>query len=205
MADQPIRIVLAEDQLMLRTAIARLLALEDDLEVVGQTGRGDEVENLVSAMHPDVAVLDIEMPGMDGITVAARLHESHPDVRCMILTTFARPGYLLSALQAGVDGVLLKDASIGELPTAIRRVVRGEQVIDSSLALTALLEGSSPLTDREREVLAAARTYASINELAEQLMLSPGTVRNYLSRAMQKLHARNRSEAVEIATSKGWL
>jgi two-component system response regulator DesR len=200
-----IRILLAEDQTMFRSAVISLLSLEEDLVVVGETGRGDEVEALVRKLRPDVVLLDIEMPGLDGLSVARRLQELEFPVRTIIVTTFGRPGYLRAALEAGVSGLVLKDKPIASLAEAIRKVVAGEQAIDSEVALAALREGSSPLTDREREVLAAARNRGTIQELSKQLTLSAGTVRNYLSSAIQKLNAQNRAEAIDIADAKGWL
>jgi two-component system response regulator DesR len=200
-----IRILLAEDQTMFRSAVISLLSLEDDLVVVGETGRGDEVEALVRSLRPDVVLLDIEMPGADGLTVARQLQKLEFPVRTIIVTTFGRPGYLRAALEAGVSGLVLKDKPIASLAEAIRKVVAGQQAIDSEVALAALREGSSPLTDREREVLAAARNRSTIQELSKQLMLSAGTVRNYLSSAIQKLNAQNRAEAIDIADEKGWL
>jgi two-component system response regulator DesR len=190
---------------MFRSAVISLLSLEEDLVVVGETGRGDEVEALVRKLRPDVVLLDIEMPGLDGLSVARRLQQLEFPVRTIIVTTFGRPGYLRAALEAGVSGLVLKDKPIASLAEAIRKVVAGEQAIDSEVALAALREGSSPLTDREREVLAAARNRGTIQELSKQLTLSAGTVRNYLSSAIQKLNAQNRAEAIDIADSKGWL
>jgi two-component system response regulator DesR len=200
-----IRVLLAEDQAMVRGALAALLSLEDDIEIVAEVGRGDEVAVVARATHPDVALLDIEMPGLDGISAAAALHAQLPSCRAIILTTFGRPGYLRQAMQSGVVGFLLKDAPSDQLATAIRRVAAGERVVDPKLAMAALSEGNSPLTEREREVLAAAAQGASIADIASSLFLSEGTVRNYLSVAIQKLGARNRIEAAHIAEQKGWL
>jgi two-component system, NarL family, response regulator DesR len=200
-----IRLLLAEDQTMFRGAMATLLDLEPDLEVVVQLGRGDEVLGAAQAFRPDVALLDIEMPGMDGLEAAKLVRATVPGTRVMILTTFGRPGYLHSAIAAGVAGFLLKDAPVTELAVAIRKVAAGQQVVDPGLALAALSEGASPLTPRETEILAAARGHDTIADLARQLHLSPGTVRNHLSAAIQKLGARTRAEAVELAEAKGWL
>jgi two-component system response regulator DesR len=200
-----IRVLLAEDQAMVRGALAALLSLEDDIEIVAEVGRGDEVAVVARATHPDVALLDIEMPGLDGISAAAALHAQLPSCRAIILTTFGRPGYLRQAMQSGVVGFLLKDAPSDQLATAIRRVAAGERVVDPKLAMAALSEGNSPLTEREREVLAAAAQGATIADIASSLFLSEGTVRNYLSVAIQKLGARNRIEAAHIAEQKGWL
>lgn len=200
-----IRILLAEDQSMVRGALAALLTLEDDIEIIAEVGRGDEVVAKALEASPDVALLDIEMPGSDGITAAAALHTRMPSCRIIILTTFGRPGYLRQAMESGVVGFLLKDAPAAQLATAIRRVVAGERVVDPNLAMAALSEGNNPLTERERDVLAAATRGASIAGIAESLSLSEGTVRNYLSTAIQKLGAQNRIEAAHLAEQKGWL
>ena len=200
-----IRVLLAEDQAMVRGALAALLTLEGDIEIIAEVGRGDEVLTVALATKPDVALLDIEMPGCDGITAAAALHSKLPSCRVLILTTFGRPGYLRKAMESGVVGFLLKDAPSAQLATAIRRVVAGERVVDPTLAMAALSEGNNPLTERERDVLAAATGGASISEIASSLSLSEGTVRNYLSVAIQKLNAHNRVEAAHIAEQKGWL
>jgi two-component system response regulator DesR len=200
-----IRVLLAEDQAMVRGALAALLTLEGDIEIVAEVGRGDEVVVVARATHPDVALLDIEMPGCDGISAAAALHAEMPSCRVLILTTFGRPGYLRQAMESGVVGFLLKDAPSDQLATAIRRAVAGERVIDPTLAMAALSAGNNPLTERERAVLAAAKRGASISEIAASLFLSEGTVRNYLSVAIQKLGARNRIEAARLAEQKGWL
>jgi two-component system response regulator DesR len=200
-----IRVLLAEDQAMVRGALAALLSLESDIEVVAEVTRGDEVVPAATKERPDVALLDIEMPGIDGLEAAAQLRRALPSCRVLILTTFGRPGYLKRAVEGGVAGFVIKDAPAAQLADAVRRVAAGERVIDPALALTALGEGDSPLTAREREVLAAAEHGASIAEIADKLYLSEGTVRNYLSEAIQKLEARNRLEAAHIAREKGWL
>ncbi len=200
-----IRVLLAEDQAMVRGALAALLTLEGDIEIVAEVGRGDEVATVALATKPDVALLDIEMPGCDGITAAAALHSELPSCRVLILTTFGRPGYLRKAMESGVVGFLLKDAPSAQLATAIRRAMAGERIVDPTLAMAALSEGNNPLTEREREVLAAATGGASISEIASSLSLSEGTIRNYLSVAIQKLNAHNRVEAAHIAEQKGWL
>src|SRR6266699_1018861 len=200
-----IRVLLAEDQAMVRGALAALLTLEGDIEIVAEVGNGNDVVPSALTAKPDVALLDIEMPGCDGITAAAALHAQLPSCRVLILTTFGRPGYLRRSMESGVVGFLLKDAPAAQLAAAIRRAVAGERIIDPTLAMTALSEGNNPLTEREREVLAAATSGASIAEIAESLFLSEGTVRNYLSVAVQKVGAHNRVEAAHIAEQKGWL
>jgi two-component system, NarL family, response regulator DesR len=200
-----IRVLLAEDQAMVREALAALLTLEGDLEVVAQVSRGDQVVDAARATEPDVALLDIEMPGGDGLAAAAKLADTAPDVRTVILTTFGRPGYLRRAMESGAMGFVLKDAPASELASAVRRVMAGERVLDPALAAAALADGESPLTPREAEVLGAARGGEPVAELAGQLELSAGTVRNYLSSAMQKLGAHSRAEAVKVAEDKGWL
>ena len=200
-----IRVLVAEDQGMVRGALAALLRLEKDIEVVAETGRGDEVLSAAVAAHPDVVLLDIELPGVDGLTAAAALREALPASRVMMLTTFGRIGYLRRAIEAGAVGFLLKDAPATELATAIRRVMAGERVVDPALALTALSEGENPLTTREREVLAAALDGATIKDIAARLFLTEGTVRNHLSVAIQKVGGRNRIEAARLAEEKGWL
>jgi two-component system response regulator DesR len=200
-----IRVLLAEDQTMVRGALAALLALEEDIEVVAEAARGDEVVPAALDSMPDVALLDIEMPGGDGLSAAAALKASLPSCRVLILTTFGRAGYLRRAMESGAVGFLLKDAPSSELATAIRRVMAGERVVDPGLAVAALSEGGSPLTEREREVLLGSANGATIEEVASKLYLSEGTVRNYLSTAIKKLGARNRVEAARLADRKGWL
>jgi two-component system response regulator DesR len=200
-----IRVLLAEDQAMVRGALAALLELEGDIQIVAQVGRADEVVAQALATQPDVALLDIEMPGGDGLEAAASLRQALPTCRTLILTTFGRPGYLRRAMESGAVGFLLKDAPATQLATAIRRAVAGERIVDPALASAALSDGNNPLTERERETLAAASHGASIAEIAATLFLSEGTVRNYLSTAIQKLGAQNRVEAAHIAEQKGWL
>ncbi|GAA3285737.1 DNA-binding response regulator [Streptomyces lavendulae subsp. lavendulae] len=201
----PIRILLAEDQSMVREALAALLGLEPDIEVLAQVARGDEVLAAARSHDVNVALLDIEMPGMTGIEAAAELRRSLPSLKIVVLTTFGRPGYLRGAMEAGASAFLVKDAPAAQLADAVRRVLAGERVIDPTLAAAALAEGANPLTDREREVLREADSGATNAELAARLNLSQGTVRNYLSTAIQKLAARNRAEAVRVAREKGWL
>lgn len=200
-----IRLLLAEDQSMVREALAALLGLEPDIEVVAQVARGDEVLAAAREHDVDVALLDIEMPGMTGIEAAAELHRELPDVKVVVVTTFGRPGYLRRAMESGADAFLVKDAPASQLAEAVRRVLTGERVIDPTLAAAALADGASPLTDREREVLRSATDGSTNAEIAAALHLSQGTVRNYLSMAIQKMAARNRAEAVRTAREKGWL
>jgi two-component system, NarL family, response regulator DesR len=200
-----IRVLLAEDQAMVRGALAALLSREKDIEVIAEVARGDAVLEAATAAQPDVALLDIEMPGGDGLAAAQVLHTALPSCRVVILTTFGRSGYLRRAMESGAVGFLLKDAPASELASALRRVVKGERVVDPELALLALSEGSNPLTNREREVLAAALPGISLTEIATRLSLSEGTVRNHLSVAIQKLGAHNRMEAAHLAEQKGWL
>jgi two-component system response regulator DesR len=200
-----VRVLLAEDQAMVRGALSALLSLEEDVEIVAEVARGDEVVPAALDSLPDVALLDIEMPGGDGLAAAAALKERLPSCRVVILTTFGRAGYLRRAMESGAVGFLLKDAPASELTAAVRRVVSGERVVDPGLAVAALSEGESPLTEREREVLAASANGATIEDIAAKLYLSEGTVRNYLSTAIKKLGARNRVEAARLAERKGWL
>lgn len=200
-----VRILLADDQAMVRGALVALLSLQEDMEIVAEAARGDEVVPAALDARPDVALLDIEMPGGDGLSTAAALKESLPSCRVMILTTFGRAGYLRRAMESGAVGFLLKDAPPEELAAAIRRVMNGERVVDPGLAAAALSEGESPLTEREREVLATSANGATIEDIAAELYLSEGTVRNYLSTAIKKLGVRNRIEAARLAERKGWL
>ncbi|MFC4532730.1 response regulator transcription factor [Sphaerisporangium dianthi] len=200
-----IRVVLAEDQAMVRGALATLLGLEPDIEVVGEASTGEEAVAVVGETRPDIALLDIEMPVMDGITAAAEIVRAVPDCRVMILTTFGRPGYLRRAMEAGAVAFMVKDSPARELAAAIRRVLAGERVIDPALAAAALSAGPNPLSSRERDVLAVAADGSTIGDIAVRLHLSEGTVRNYLSSAIHKTHARNRIEAVQRAQTQGWL
>jgi two-component system, NarL family, response regulator DesR len=200
-----IRLLLADDQTLVRTALAALLDLEDDFEVVAQCGRGDEVVAAARQAKPDVALLDIEMPGMDGLAAAAAITHEVPGVRLIILTAFGRPGYLRRAMEAGASGFVVKDAPAEQLADAVRRVHRGERVVDPALAAATLAGGASPLTGRERDVLVAARDGATVADISGKLFLSEGTVRNYLSAAIAKTGVRNRVEAVRVADQRGWL
>ncbi|HET8671854.1 MAG TPA: response regulator transcription factor [Candidatus Saccharimonadales bacterium] len=200
-----IRILLAEDQAMVRGALTALLNLEEDLEVVAEVSQGDQVLQAARKTKPDIALLDIEMPGSDGLSAAQALHENLPFCRIVILTTFGRSGYLRRAMESGAVGFLLKDAPADQLAIAIRRVMVGERVVDPELALSALSDGDNPLTGRERDVLKASLDGASIADIAAQLYLSEGTVRNHISTAIQKLNVHNRMEAAHLAQERGWL
>ena len=200
-----VRVLLAEDQAMVRGALSALLSLEYDIEIVAEASRGDQVLPAALNILPDVALLDREMPGGDGLEAAAVLHERLPSCLVVILTTFGRSGYLKRAMESGAVGFLLKDAPASELAEAIRKVMKGVRVVDPDLAAAALSEGDNPLTDREREVLAASEGGATIEDIAARIYLSEGTVRNYLSTAIKKLGARNRVEAARLAEKKGWL
>ena len=197
--------MLAEDQALLRQALAEILDREDDIAVVAQVGRGDQVLAAALRTRPQVALIDIEMPGRDGIVCTADLREHLPSCRVLVLTVFDRPGYLKRALENGAQGYILKDTAPHDLVQAIRQAAAGGRVIDPELATTALYEGISPLSPRERQVLALSRQGASVEEIARNLSLSRGTVRNHLSIAIQKLEARSRFEAARIADEKGWL
>ena len=200
-----IRVLLAEDQVMFRTAVRRLLELEGDIEVVAEVGRGDELVAAALAAAPAVAVVDIEMPGQDGISAASDLRRSLPSCRTLILTMYGRPGFVQRAMEGGVSGFVLKDAPVEALAAAIRRCAAGEDVVDPSLAAQALRAGPCPLSPREREILAASAEGLSSAEIAGRLWLSEGTVRNRVSEVLGKLGARNRAEAVQIASENGWL
>jgi len=200
-----IRLLLADDQALVRGALAALLNLESDLEVVAEVGRGDEVLAAVRRTRPDVALLDVEMPGLDGIAVAAQLHALDPTLRILMVTTFGRPGYVRRAMDAGASGFVVKDTPARELADSVRRVQQGLRVVDPTLAAETLTLGTSPLTEREREVLAATRDGASAGVIARSLHLSEGTVRNHLSAAIGKTGTSNRVEAVREAERLGWL
>jgi two-component system, NarL family, response regulator DesR len=200
-----IRVLLAEDQGMMRGALALLLRLEPDIDVVAEVGSGTDVVPTALETRPDVALLDIEMPGCSGLDAAAALREALPGCKVLIVTSFGRAGYVRRAMEAGASGFLVKDGPVEELAAAIRRVLAGDRVIDPSLAAAALSAGPNPLTDREREVLAAAADGSMIADIATRLHLSESTVRNYLSAAIGKTNARNRIEAVQAARAQGWL
>ena len=200
-----IRLLIADDQELIRSAFAALLGLQPDFEVVAAVARGDEVVAAAREHRPDVALLDIEMPGIDGLAAAALLSEQVPECRALILTTFGRPGYLKRAMESGAAGFVVKDSPPEQLANAIRRVVAGERVVDPVLAAETIVTGDSPLTARERDVLVAARPGSTVVEIAAKLFLSEGTVRNYLSAAIAKTNARNRAEAVRNAEARGWI
>lgn len=202
---EPIRLLLADDQALVRGALAALLGLEPDLEVVGEVDRGDEVLEAVRRLNVDVALLDIEMPGLDGIAVAEQLRDEAPQVKSLIVTTFGRPGYLRRAMDAGAAGFVVKDTPADELADAVRRVSQGLRVLDPGLATESVIDGASPLTEREREVLRHVLSGAPVSDVADAVALSEGTVRNYLSSAATKTNARSSSEAAVIARDRGWL
>ncbi|MEO7121666.1 MAG: response regulator transcription factor [Lacisediminihabitans sp.] len=201
----PIRILIADDQALVRGALASLLSLESDFDVVAQVGRGDEVLDAVKRTAATVALLDVEMPGLDGLSAARLLRDSDTGCRSLIVTTFGRPGYLRRALESGASGFVVKDTPSSELADAVRRVAAGLRVVDPALATESLVTGRSPLSSRETDVLLALRTEGSITDVAATLHLSEGTVRNHLSSAIGKTHARNGGEAVRIAADNGWL
>ncbi|MFE1259051.1 response regulator [Streptomyces albogriseolus] len=200
-----VRVLLAEDQGMMRGALALLLGMEPDIEVVAQVGAGDAIVDAVLTHRPDVALLDIELPGMSGLDAAAVLRERAPDCRVLILTTFGRPGYLRRAMDAGAAGFLVKDGPVEELASAVRRVLAGETVVDPVLAAAALSAGPSPLTVRERDVLRESAGGSTVADIAARLHLSESTVRNHLSSAIGKTDTRNRTEALHEARRRGWL
>ena len=205
MSDPVIRVLLADDQQLVRGALAALLDLEPDIEVVAEVGRGDEVVDAARRARPDVALLDVEMPGMDGLAATAALRAALPACRVLVVTTFGRPGYLRRAMEAGASGFVVKDTPARQLADAVRRVRAGLRVVDPSLAAETLATGDSPLTPRETEVLRAARDGGTVADLAADLRLSEGTVRNHLSAAIGKTGARNRTEAIRTAEQQGWL
>lgn len=200
-----IRVMLADDQALVRGALAALLELESDLIVVSQVGSGDAVVQAARENRPDVILMDVEMPGMDGIAATAAVREVLPQVRVLIVTTFGRPGFLRRGLQAGASGFVVKDTPAAELANAVRRVHQGLRVADPQLATESLVASESPLTKRESEVLLSARAGGTVADVAKRVFLSEGTVRNHLSAAVGKTGARNRAEAVQIADGNGWL
>jgi two-component system response regulator DesR len=203
--NKKIRVVVAEDQATILGALAALLDMETDIEVVACAANGREALKAVAKEMPDVLVTDIEMPEMTGLTLAGEVHEHFPKTRVVILTTFARPGYLRRAMDAGALGYLLKDRPAAELSEAVRRAHRGLRVVDPELAAEAWSSGSDPLTERERQILWRAGEGKTSGEIASELKLSEGTIRNYLSEAINKLGATNRIEAARMARAKGWL
>jgi len=200
-----IRLLLADDQALVRGALAALLDLESDLQVVAEVARGDEVVAAAVANRAEVALVDVEMPGADGITATAALRKALPSCRVLVVTTFGRPGYLRRAMEAGASGFVVKDTPARQLAEAVRRVHAGLRVVDPALAEESLVQGASPLTVRETEVLRAARSGDTVADVAAVLHLSEGTVRNHLSAAIGKTGARNRAEAVKLAEDRGWL
>lgn len=200
-----IKVLLADDQAMVRGALATMLRMETDIEVIGEVGTGDEVLPAATEHEPDVVLLDVQMPGKDGLAAAAELRERLPATRVLICTTFGRPGYLSRAMSAGAAGFVVKDSPPEQLVDAVRRVMRGLRVVDPALAAESLATGSSPLTDRERDVLGAASDGGTVADVARKLFLTEGTVRNHLSAAIGKTGARTRAEAVRIADQNGWL
>lgn len=202
---EPIRLLLADDQALVRGALSALLRLEPDLDVVAEVGDGLEAVTAAERLTPDVALLDVEMPGLDGIAATSRVRAVSPTTRVLIVTTFGRPGYLRRALQAGASGFVVKDTPAAQLADAVRRVHAGLRVVDPALATDSLVAGESPLTPRETDVLRAARDGSSVAVVSRRLSLSEGTVRNHLSAAIGKTGAVNRAEAVRTAEGNGWL
>jgi two-component system, NarL family, response regulator DesR len=200
-----IRVLIAEDMHMIRGALVALLSLEDDVEVVAELERGDLIVQTALETHPDVAVVDIDLPGLDGLTAAEQLHQRLPECRTLVLTGLSQPGNLLRALKVHVRGFIVKDAPAETLADGVRRVARGERVIDPELVAAALEAGSSPLTARETDVLREASNGVPTDQIAARLSLSPATVRNYLSNAISKVGGRNRIDAIRIARDAGWL
>lgn len=200
-----IRVLLADDQALVRGALAALLDLESDLEVVAEVARGDEVVAAALEHRPDVALLDVEMPGQDGLSAARDLRKAMPGCKVLMVTTFGRPGYLRQAMAAGASGFVVKDTPARQLADAVRRVNSGLRVVDPNLAAESLMQGDSPLTERENDVLREARDGGTVSDIARALFLSEGTVRNHLSSAIGKTGARTRAEAVRVAIDNGWL
>lgn len=200
-----VRILIADDQGMIRSALATLLGMEPDFEIVAQLDSGQAILTAARQVRPDVALLDVEMPGGDGLTAAQALHAEFPECHILILTTFGRPGYLRRAMDAGASGFVLKDGPVENLIRAIREVLGGRKVIDPALATAAIAAGPNPLTARERDVLAASADGSSVADVAARLYLSEGTVRNYISVVIGKTGTRNRMEAVRVATDRGWI
>lgn len=202
---EQITIVVADDQAMLRGALAALLELEPDLRVVGVASDGEEAVRVVAETNPEVCLMDIQMPGMDGIAATRAVRAANDGTRVLIVTTFARPGYLRAALDAGASGFVVKDAPVEQLADAVRRVHAGLRVVDPALAEASLFEGANPLSEREQQVLRLAADGRSAAVIASEVFLSPGTVRNNLSAAIGKVGASNRAQAVRMAQDKGWI
>lgn len=203
--EQPIRLLIVDDQAMLRGALAALLDLEPDMQVVGAAGDGEEAIRAVAETAPDVCLMDIQMPGMDGIEATRAVRAANPGTQVLIVTTFARPGYLRAALDAGAAGFVVKDAPVEQLADAVRRIHAGFRVVDPVLAEASLFEGANPLSDRERQILRLAADGRSAAAIAAEVFLSAGTVRNNLSAAIGKVGAANRAQAVRMAQDKGWI
>jgi two-component system, NarL family, response regulator DesR len=200
-----IRVLVAEDMHMIRGALVALLSLEEDMEVIAELERGDQIVATALATRPDVAIVDIDLPGLDGLTAAEQLYAQLPECRTLVLTGLTQPGNLLRALKVHVRGFIVKDAPAETLAAGVRRIAAGERVIDPELVAAALETGSTPLTARETDVLRAAETGIPTEQIAVQLSLSPATVRNYLSNAISKVGGRNRIDAIRIARNAGWL
>lgn len=201
----PIRLLIADDQALVRGALGALLELEPDLTVAGMASDGGEAVRLAEELRPDVCLMDIQMPGMDGVEATSRIRAASPATRVLVVTTFARPGYLRSALDAGASGFIVKDTPAEHLAEAVRRVHSGLRVLDPVLAEDSLFDGANPLSDRERQVLRLAADGRSAAAIAAEVFLSAGTVRNHLSAAIGKTGAANRAQAVRIALDKGWI
>lgn len=200
-----IRLLIADDQALIRGALGALLELEPDVEVVGYASNGDEAVTAVAELHPDVCLMDIQMAGTDGITATRTIRTAHPDTRVLIVTTFAKPGYLRSALEAGASGFVVKDAPSEQLAAAVRTVHAGHRVVDPDLAEASLFDGANPLNEREQQVLRLAAEGKTASAIAAEVFLSAGTVRNRLSTAIGKVGAANRTAAARIAQDKGWI
>ncbi|WP_244632450.1 response regulator transcription factor [Microbacterium sp. Se63.02b] len=200
-----IRLLIADDQALVRGALGALLDLEPDLAVIGMASDGAEALRLAEELRPDVCLMDVQMPGMDGVEATRRIREVSPETRILVVTTFARPGYLRSALDAGASGFIVKDTPAEQLAEAVRRVHSGLRVLDPALAADSLFDGANPLSDRERQVLRLAADGRSAAAIAAEVFLSAGTVRNHLSAAIGKTGAANRAQAVRIALDKGWI
>jgi len=204
-AETPIRLLLVDDQALIRGAMGALLDLEPDLAVAGDAGDAEQAASEAARLRPDVCLMDIQLPGADGIEATTAVRRASPETRVLIVTTFARPGYLHAALAAGASGFIVKDAPADQLADAVRRVHAGLRVVDPALAEASLFEGASPLTERERQILRLSADGRPIAQIAGEVFLSPGTVRNHLSSAIGKLGADNRAQAAQIARDKGWI